>query len=364
MRILASVDAPRAAKAVRHVGEGMPLAPCGGALLRALRRKSRLSLVEVALRLGVAASTISRWEASVSHPAPEMTEALLNLLNATPEERVCLAASGVAKIKAERPAFDAAYYRSELDKVEASLRHGGSDGAELRLLQLQSLLWWSLREPEARDLWRRAHGLYARYLALWERYPEAISQAEIVLEAESDPSDPLSIAALRVVARADVHRWLAPRPHIGLFSLQRALVAAKDEAARVEILADMADYSRLAGRITEALSYAERAVVAANLAESDDLRFAARGALGSAFVAAGRTDEGLTLLSARVDEPLRRAETALRRAQALGDLERYEGARTACEEVLRLIEEGWVAHLRADVERRLGGLSYVPVKGV
>ncbi|CAN5489047.1 hypothetical protein BH11ARM2_BH11ARM2_08210 [soil metagenome] len=121
---------------MRSSGSRGQYAPSGGALLRALRHRAHLSLVEVATTLGVAGSTVSRWESSVAHPAPPVAERLLNLLRATPEERTCVMASGVAKLKADRPAFGPVRYDRELTEIEASLVREADDAVELRLLQL------------------------------------------------------------------------------------------------------------------------------------------------------------------------------------------------------------------------------------
>ncbi len=256
LRILASLDVPRAALAAREKGE--VIAPSGGALLRALRRRTGRSLVEVATSLGVVASTVSRWESAASHPPMESLARLLDLYGASEEERACLQASGVAKLKVRRPAFEAAAYARELDRVEAVSPFSSAENVELRLLQLQSLLWWFRSEPDAVCLLRRAQVVYARHLSVHGRHAEAGAQAEASLREASDPGEPLAIEARRLIAWSDVYRWPTPRPHLGLFTLQRALTATQDDASRSAVLADMAVYSALAGRMGEATDYERR----------------------------------------------------------------------------------------------------------
>lgn len=208
-RILISLDAPRAAKAARG-GAGLAaevadeLAPTGGSLIKALRRRARLSLSSVAHALGVAPSTVSRWESSGAHPSPILAGRLLDLLRASTEERICLGESGVAKIKTERRQFDVSACEALLAEFETTLGCDGAANSELRLLQIQSALWWAVDEPNARGLLRRAYVAYARFLVRCERYEEAIEQAERALHGSASISDAVSIEATRLIARADV----------------------------------------------------------------------------------------------------------------------------------------------------------------
>jgi len=268
LRILISLDAPRAAKAVRHITEGLDIAPSGGALLRALRRRAGLPLITVAMHLGVATSTVSRWEASALHPGPQILQSLLDLLGASADERACLLASGVAKLRADRPSFDPCHYEQELNQIESRMNYENADAIELRLLQIQTLLWWSLRDLGASQLLRRAHFVYARYLAGAERYGEAITQAEMAMQNSSE-GDALTLKAMQIIARSEVYRWPTERPHLGLFTLQRALNLAKDAPLAAGILADLAEYSRLAGRDSEAEGYSQRASDAARSYDLD-----------------------------------------------------------------------------------------------
>jgi len=355
LRILVSLNAPRAVKAVRSATDPSSVAPSGGALLHALRSKARLSLADVAHALGVAASTVSRWEASTAHPSPQAAEALLDLVQATTEERQCLVATGVAKIQVERPVYDRARYEAEIGELEIDVVRRGHEGLELRLLQLQSLLWWALREPGAPQLLWRAHVAYAQFLCQWERYPEALIQARAVGNGVIDSDDEWSFKARRVLARADVYRWPAPRPHIGLFSLQSAMNAAPNEAIRSELLADMADYSRLANRNAEAQSYADRAVAAAISSGDEECLWQARGAQASAFASQGRLDEALPIFASG-DAPLHvRAHFAMRSGEALAYFERFEAARQAYERVLAITESGTASYLRRIALRLLSG---------
>lgn len=262
-RILVSLDAPRAARAVRKSqseGLGEVIAPSGGAILKALRRKSGYTLHEIADRLGVAPSTVSRWETSSAHPSPEALEGLFDLLGATAAERACLGSSGVGKIKSDRLEFDRLRYEVEIEGIESRLAVGPSEGVELRLLQLQSALWWSLDEAGAADLLRHVYVIYAEFLATAERYSESAHEAQKSLEMEKGNFDALSVRAYRVIARSDVFRGVTLRPHLGLYTLQRCLRQSEGDEVRSPLLADMSEFSILAGRSHEAEDYGTRSL--------------------------------------------------------------------------------------------------------
>jgi transcriptional regulator with XRE-family HTH domain len=266
VRILVSLDAPRAAKAVRRHEEdlvGEPLAPSGGMLIRALRQKSGLTITHVAEQLGVAVSTVSRWESAAAHPSRQAAQALLDLLGATPEERACLDSSGVAKIKADRPQFDANQYAAELEEIDDRLLARDLKGLELRLLQLQSILWWSLPDGQAQELLRRTHALYADLLVKERRYTDAETQAQAVIETSPNPYDTWGIRAQRVVAHIETYRGQTRRPHLGLLTLQRCLAQVSDDQVRAGVLYDMAEFSLVGDRHEEALGYARRSREAA-----------------------------------------------------------------------------------------------------
>lgn len=268
VRILSSLDAPRAARAAKARSQGrtsVGLPPSGGALLRLLRHRAGYTISFVADQLGVNPSTVSRWEASLSHPAPDKWETLMNLLQATPDERECLDTSGVAKIKSDRRPFDSQAYSIELDRLEQQIAEGLRDRSELRLLQLQSNLWWWQGEPGAEKLADRAQIILCELLLADERYADAELLAESILSACDRPYDYIGVRALCVVASLDVRRSGPDKPHFGLLMLQRCLYNVADEPSRACILTQMAELSLLAGRIAEASRYASRATSSARL---------------------------------------------------------------------------------------------------
>ena len=242
-KIVASLDVPRAAIAARTKLAIERCAPSGGTLLRALRNRAGLSLSDLATKLNVAVSTVSRWESAASHPSSALLHKLFDLLDASEEERLCVTESGVAKLKAERGSFEEDRFLKELEDLESSLpfRHG----TELRLLQLQSILWWSA-EPASTGLLRRAHLSYARFLNASGRFVEAAVEAEAALPKVATAGDWVAIEALRALAKADVYRSNPPRPHFGLLTLQRAMDLAQEDSTRQAIEADMTIYREIA----------------------------------------------------------------------------------------------------------------------
>ena len=278
-RILVSIDAPRAAREARDL-QGMNDVPTGGDLLRALRRRRRITLPMLAELLNVAPSTVSRWESSIAHPSPGALAKYLDIVEASPQERATLVSSGVGKVKSDRPAFVAREYMEKLSAISRTLPSGGHPDTELELLQMQSNLWWERNNSDAIHLLRICHVLYASYLHEWGRFAEALKEADQAL-ASGEPFDEVGIEAQRIQAVSMVYRGPVLRPHQGLCILQSCFLNVLDPVQRVRILVDMADLSHRVGRKDEAISYAERAVESARGRELD-VTLSAKGALATA----------------------------------------------------------------------------------
>ncbi|HWD38981.1 MAG TPA: helix-turn-helix domain-containing protein [Fimbriimonas sp.] len=257
-RILFSLDAPRAARAVRRADTAEIPAPSGGLLLKALRSRARLSVTSLADLLGVNPSTVSRWESCDAHPSQDHVDRLMDVLKAPQDVRNCLAATGVAKLNVERPPYNEANLTEELASLEKLIPEADAD-LELGLLGLQSRVWWFRDEPGAFPILQWVTVAYAEYLCCRERYREALIQAQSALDSGLEPYGVLGVRAHRCLARADVYRWTNPRPHLGLYTMQRCLATCLLPQAREGVLTDMAEYSWIAGRHQEAIDYAQRA---------------------------------------------------------------------------------------------------------
>src|SRR5262249_31755714 len=127
-QVLCLVDAPRGLRGLRAAlprdaaSEAALRVPVAGHLLRAMRRRSRLSLDQVARRLKVRPSTVSRWETGESAPPAERLGALLDLLGAQAAERSALA----GRRRSLSPGGEAAASLQELaERLEAISRRMG-----------------------------------------------------------------------------------------------------------------------------------------------------------------------------------------------------------------------------------------------
>jgi tetratricopeptide (TPR) repeat protein len=276
----------------------------------------------------------------------------MELLQASPAERECLELSGVAKIKAKRRPYDADAFRSELCSIDATLASGGEEGTELRLLELQSELWWALRQPGAINLFRAAHIVYARFLLTWSRYHEAMEQSQAALESGEKWDDELGVAANRVLARADVYRWASPRPHLGLYVLQPLLHSLTEAQLRAPVLTEMSEYSRLAGRSSESLNYALRAVAVAGKLADSEVQFFAALALGLAHAAQQEPVRAFELLAdAPTDTEPERAWRMIARSEAHRRIDQTSEALRAYEDAQQFLSNHNLNHLQPALER-------------
>ncbi len=215
-------------------------------MIRALRLRTKLTISQLSEDLGVNVSSVSRWETSTAKPAAEMMERLSAVLGATPEERACLIESGVAKIKVDRPPFNAEVISSQLKELEKRFLANEWTNLELSLLQLQSILWWYCEEtPEAGPLLAWTITLYSEFLAKVERWADAALLAEAalaLLNGEPGLQD-LSALAIITLARCEVYGPAHPQPHAGLVMLNRWKEELPDGPERGRVFAEIAKYA-------------------------------------------------------------------------------------------------------------------------
>jgi transcriptional regulator with XRE-family HTH domain len=251
-RILVSIDAPRAAKAARktlmaaNLESSQSLVPTGGDLIRAMRLRKRLTITLLADQLGVNPSTVSRWENSIARPSMDLIKLLHDTLEATSEEQACLIESGVAKIKVDRPAFEARLIEGELKTLERRFLAEEWTNLELRILQLQSMLWWYCEDiTEAAPLLAWSQTLYAEFLVKNERWTDAARQAEAalaLLDGNPEHRD-LSVLAAITLARCEVYGAAQPQPHVGLVLLNRWKEVLPEGTGRGRVFAEIAKYA-------------------------------------------------------------------------------------------------------------------------
>jgi transcriptional regulator with XRE-family HTH domain len=186
-RALAAIPAPRAARRFREAQESKaeeaPPPFTGGDLLRAMRRRERLSLEQVADHLNVRASTVSRWESSRTLPSPELLDPLFELLRAYPQERAILSDPGFLR------ALPDSGEPATLEQLEGrlmglvDLHYAARAPMDLGYLSLQSQIRWVVADqPGAYPLLAEAYRYHAAWLLYHQRWREAAHAAECAME--------------------------------------------------------------------------------------------------------------------------------------------------------------------------------------
>src|SRR5262245_24127797 len=196
---LSLVDAPRGVRGLRAAlpreaaSETALRVPVAGHLLRTMRRRRHLSLDQVARRLRVRPSTISRWETGESAPADGRLEDLLDLLGAHSAERSVLAGSRRILASVENgTVLPLKELARQLDALSLRMGRGDQTLTDLEFLRWEARLWpLLLGSPAARMLLADAWSRYAEWLAREGRLPEAgeyAGRALNVVTGESGPS--------------------------------------------------------------------------------------------------------------------------------------------------------------------------------
>jgi transcriptional regulator with XRE-family HTH domain len=160
---------------------GEPILPPGpGTLLRALRHRQGLSLVETAGRLGLQPSSVSRWERSEMHPAAAHLEALLDCVEARPQERAALrsalaGAGPLAGWTPEEGSLTLEALEGEFDRLSDYEMWQEPPGLmDLGFIALEARLWSRApRQPEAPRLLARVCAYHAFWLSNAGRLSEA-----------------------------------------------------------------------------------------------------------------------------------------------------------------------------------------------
>ncbi len=181
---LAALEAPRAVARLRTEDNLKQTAPpTGGDLLRAMRLRQGLTLTEIAQRIGVASSILSRWERGEQWPDAARLHALCFALKASPAEVTALTCGGLwlsdpLESEEEEPAAPEIW--------EARLRQAwwsGDETRDLKFLTLEARLWrLAARQENGLSLLECAYAFHARALMDTGRLKEAVPYAERSLE--------------------------------------------------------------------------------------------------------------------------------------------------------------------------------------
>jgi transcriptional regulator with XRE-family HTH domain len=297
--------APHEGASLQPIGH-QALLPGVGDLWRALRRRAGRSIGQLASQIGVAPSTVSRWERSVNAPSDDRLPDLLDVLEATDNERHVL--------RSRQTRLDLSTLEmptDELAHIVWNLRTGA--GGDIRLL---SDLDYLIAE-EALGL-RLAGGIpavrrwlafcyieHARYLLWRGRRAESGSYAyrALALLAVPGSDTALSVEAAMLAARFEAYRGRKRHFSEGIRFLERWTKKALPGAGLANIYRDLAEFASNDGRVGQALWAIGTAKRLADAAGLDDLRMPNDIIHSRALLRAGHLEEGLDLVPAGRELP-------------------------------------------------------------
>ena len=349
-RAFALVAAPRAVRHLRRQpevrqaeeAEGLGPLPAVGDLLRAMRRRQRLTLEQLAAALRVHPTTISYWERSETAIPTDRLEDLCRILQAAPEEQALLSRGPLLLAAPTRYSGNTlGDLETQLDLVEGEVDRYHCPFGDLRLLVLEARLWpLAARRPALRPLLSRAYGVHAAYLHWKGRYPEAVRYGHQALDLLDRGGQPEAywfravIASLLTVSPAARRR----NPRVALDVLEGWLTLAQRPADAAAILGELTlEYRRLQ-QPELSVRYGRRALQAALAAAEpgSNLHGAGRWFCAGALRSAGRYAEALELCPVEpLDDPIHFVMGSLER----GELSLAAGDRSAAERWLRRASE-------------------------
>jgi transcriptional regulator with XRE-family HTH domain len=307
-RALELIAAPRAVRRLREEtgllgrewGDEAIAAPTGGDLLRAMRHRSRLTVDQVAARLGVQSSTVSRWERSQTAPRDSRLQQVLHVLQARPEEREALTDRiGLLLPSEERRvvSLDGLSHRLQVlvDRVSQGDR---------ALLDLHFLTWEAQALPLARrsraghELLSDAYGHRAEWL-MWAGQPAQATRyarrAQTLLRMSSGaPRLPLRAVQVEARVAADGPRPAAPTRAVEL--LRAWLPMASTAAQRCTLYRDMAQSAAWAGEFDASWRWIARALEAARESEDAHWLRLTRFAYSEILLASGEPERAVRYL--------------------------------------------------------------------
>jgi transcriptional regulator with XRE-family HTH domain len=331
------IQAPRAGRrrlaavAAAFPEWGAPEAPTVGRLLRLMRHRRHMRVQDVAARLGVQASTVSRWERSELALAPERLSVLLELLGASAQECLWFAQNPRLGLPL---ASEGAVSLEELEEALNTLTRRAHRG-DRALLDLEFLDWeariWPLaqRSTAARELLTLGWAGYAMWLTWDNRLKEGSEYAQRAIEfANTGVSlSPVMCRALEeavhVVGLAFIRSSDGPVEATRAFEYVHSWLR---EAGSVEwecaLYRDLAGYAYRTGHRAAALGLADRAQLLAERTELLQPRMHSRAVRVDLFLRSGLAQKALPLLVPVGDyiEPFHQILEALRWVNVLWDL--------------------------------------------
>ncbi|MBC8137678.1 MAG: transcriptional regulator [Fibrella sp.] len=349
---LAGIRAPRAVQTLRGSNSGDTMPPIAGDLLKALRRRSGRTLDEAARAVGVAHSTLLRWERGESHPSTEHLHALCHALGAHALEVSALTAGGTwlglegigETLAVANPADRVAQLARQLDRISYHRKWNAETNAlrDLGFLALEAALH-SLAHRGSADntvlhLLSHTYARHSQYLSEHARWQEAAESAarslKTITPLFADGKEQANLARtawpvaamIAVRAAVELKKTGAARrtaAHHGARALTRWLEYAPGRPGyHGWLLSDIAQYKASCGDFDAAL---ERGREACRSVESDpiiveDEIVLRRRDQAALLTQADRSDEALALLQTVTywqGQPIHRASEDLIWAEAL-----------------------------------------------
>ena len=303
-RALELLEAPRALRLVRSLdleeGESGSL-PRGGDLLRALRQRRRRTQAQVAEELGVAQTTVARWERSDAWPSIAMLHALCALLGAEEEE---VAALTVGRFTLAGADGDAAPSLDELVARLDCLRQPPATPRDQALRELRFLTLEAHADAQcaasqrARLLLADVYAEHASHLFTQARPGEIEARCRRALTRLIPPQDTARrLTASVFLAEAAVYPRTPYACREGLRILEPWLGARVDPRLLVWVSCVTAWTLVPLGRTAEALALAERAC-RLNREGATEQRAYQRPSLAGLLARCGNAPQALRILEA------------------------------------------------------------------
>jgi transcriptional regulator with XRE-family HTH domain len=306
---------------------------------------------QVSARLGIARQTLTRWEQGERFASTEQTQALFYVLEAEEEEIVALTAGAFA----EAPAVKHRNWeeaRESLRKRLHSVNFFMQELQDLHYLMLEREVWdWAASDAEARTELAHIYAYHSSFAHNHARWQEAIPLAQKARTLLShQPPDAEYVRAILTLASGTVYGGHQLTPERGIQLLKPLMYWNGSPEYRAWILADIARYASLSGKLEAALAPSEQAQRVAERCGNPSEPYLRRIDHARILLEAGRYGEALSRLPDPVGRsPGERVTLLLVQAEAhvlQGD---HSEGQDCLQQAQDLVEAHAIAHLRPRV---------------
>lgn len=268
VKIVSMINAVRGVREQRALIDNAPEKDTGaGPIWRALRLRRGLSAKEVAERLAVHPSTVSRWEASKRDPPGDLLPALFAVLQASPEEREALILGSRAFLLAEPlEGIKIERYESLLAELNQKTCGGRFALADLTYCALEGgLTQLAQKSAFAYHLLARTWLHHADYLSWKGRLTEMNVYATRAAQALDNRADPISSQAAYLQAHYIWQHPLKGDAGRALRFLRGRYDLSVGSVAEIAMCRDLACLAAYAGAYHEAIDRIQRSRMLANI---------------------------------------------------------------------------------------------------